>query len=89
MEENYMNNSNSKVSELVEIQLQCDKIINLSKVLQGYVMDWRGQRIRVKFLNENKLPIRFMSGRYETMKERLNLMIYGLEEVHMRQIYQN
>lgn len=89
MEENYMNNSNSKVSELVEMQLQCDKIINLSKVLQGYVMDWRGQRIRVKFLNENKLPIRFMSGRYETMKERLNLMIYGLEEVHMRQIYQN
>lgn len=88
MEENYMNNSNSKVSELVEMQLQCDKIINLSKVLQGYVIDWRGQRIRVKFLNENKLPIRYMSGRYETMKERLHLMIYGLEEVHMRQTYQ-
>lgn len=80
---------NKDVKKLVEIQLLCDKIINLSQVLQAYVMDWRGQRIRVKFLNENKLPIRFMSGRYETMKERLNLMIYGLEEVHMRQIYQN
>lgn len=74
-------------SELIEIQLLCDKIINLSQVFEAYVMDWRGQRIRVKFLNENKLPIRFMSGRYETMKERLNLMIYGLEEVHMRQTY--
>ena len=83
-----MNNNKNNVSELVEIQLLCDKIINLSQVLQAYVMDWRGQRIRVKFLNENKLPIRFMSGRYETMKERLNLMIYGLEEVHMRQTYQ-
>jgi len=83
-----MNGNNKKVSELVEIQLLCDKIINLSQVLQGYVMDWRGQRIRVKFLNENKLTIRFMSGRYETMKERLNLMIYGLEEVYMRQTYQ-
>lgn len=83
-----MNNDKIKVPELIEIQLLCDKIINLSKVLQAYVMDWRGQRIRVKFLNEDKLPIRFMSGRYETMKERLNLMIYGLEEVHMRQTYQ-
>lgn len=83
-----MQNNKNKVSELVEIQLLCDKIINLSQVLESYVMDWRGQRIRVKFLNENKLPIRFMSGRYETMKERLNLMIYGLEEVHMRQTYQ-
>lgn len=82
-----MNNNKNNVSELVEIQLLCDKIINLSQVLQSYVMDWRGQRIRVKFLNENKLPIRFMSGRYETMKERLHLMIYGLEEVHMRQTY--
>lgn len=79
---------NKEVKQLVEIQLLCDKIINLSQVLQSYVMDWRGKRIRVKFLNENKLPIRFMSGRYETMKERLNLMIYGLEEVHMRQTYQ-
>lgn len=83
-----MQNNKNKVSELVEIQLLCDKIINLSQVLESYVMDWRGKRIRVKFLNENKLPIRFMSGRYETMKERLNLMIYGLEEVHMRQTYQ-
>jgi len=80
---------NKDVKKLVEIQLLCDKIINLSQVLQSYVMDWRGKRIRVKFLNENKLPIRFMSGRYETMKERLNLMIYGLEEVHMRRTYQN
>lgn len=79
---------NKDVKQLVEIQLLCDKIINLSQVLRGYVMDWRGQRIRVKFINESKLPIRFMSGRYETMKERLNLMIYGLEEVHMRQTYQ-
>lgn len=89
MEVNYMNNSNKEVRELVEIQLLCDKIINLSQVLQAYVMDWKGQRIRVKFLNENKLPIRYMSGRYETMKERLNLMIYGLEETHMRRTYQN
>lgn len=84
-----MNNSEIKVSELVEIQLLCDKIINLSQVLQVYVMDWKGQRIRVKFLNDKKLPIRYMSGRYETMKERLNLMIYGLEETHMRRTYQN
>lgn len=84
-----MNNNNKETRELVEIQLLCDKIINLSQVLQAYVMDWRGQRIRVKFLNENKFPVRYMSGRYETMKERLNLMIYGLEEVHMRQTYQN
>lgn len=83
-----MNNSEIKVPELIEIQLLCDKIINLSQVLQAYIMDWRGQRIRVKFLNENKLPIRYMSGRYETMKERLNLMIYGLEETHMRRTYQ-
>lgn len=83
-----MNNDKNNVSELVEIQLLCDKIINLSQVLQAYVMDWRGQRIRVKFLNGNKLPVRYMSGRYETMKERLHLMIYGLEEVHMRQTYQ-
>lgn len=83
-----MNNNKNNVRELVEIQLLCDKIINLSQVLQAYVMDWRGQRIRIKFLNENKLPVRYMSGRYETMKERLNLMIYGLEEVHMRQTYQ-
>lgn len=89
MEVNYMNNSNNGVRQLVEIQLLCDKIINLSQVLQAYVMDWKGQRIRVKFLNENKLPIRYMSGRYETMKERLNLMIYGLEETHMRRTYQN
>ena len=79
---------NKDVKQLVEIQLLADKIISLSQVLQSYVMDWRGQRIRVKFLNENKLPVRFMSGRYETMKERLHLMIYGLEEVHMRQTYQ-
>lgn len=84
-----MNNSEIKVSELVEIQLLCDKIINLSQVLQVYVMDWKGQRIRVKFLNDKKFPIRYMSGRYETMKERLNLMIYGLEETHMRRTYQN
>lgn len=84
-----MNNNNKEVGELVEIQLLCDKIINLSQVLQAYVMDWKGQRIRVKFLNDNKLPIRYMSGRYETMKERLNLMIYGLEETHMRRTYQN
>lgn len=84
-----MNNNNKEVRELVEIQLLCDKIMNLSQVLQAYVMDWKGQRIRVKFLNENKLPIRYMSGRYETMKERLNLMIYGLEETHMRRTYQN
>lgn len=83
-----MNNNSNKVSELVEIQLLCDKIINLSQVLRGCIMDWRGQRIRVKFLNENKLPVRYMSGRYEIMKERLHLMIYGLEEVHMRQTYQ-
>ena len=83
-----MQNNKNKVRELVEIQLLCDKVINLSQVLQAYVMDWRGQRIRVKFLNENKLPIRYMSGRYETMKERLNLMIYGLEETHMRRMYQ-
>lgn len=89
MEVNYMNNSNNEVRELVEIQLLCDKIISLSQVLKSYVMDWRGKRIRVKFLNENKLPIRYMSGRYETMKERLNLMIYGLEETHMRRTYQN
>lgn len=84
-----MNNNNKEVRKLVEIQLLCDKVINLSQVLQAYVMDWKGQRIRVKFLNENKLPIRYMSGRYETMKERLNLMIYGLEETHMRRTYQN
>lgn len=89
MEVNYMNNNNKEVRKLVEIQLLCDKVINLSQVLQAYVMDWKGQRIRVKFLNENKLPIRYMSGRYETMKERLNLMIYGLEETHMRRTYQN
>lgn len=88
MEGGYMQNNKNKVRELVEIQLLCDKVINLSQVLQAYVMDWRGQRIRVKFLNENKLPIRYMSGRYETMKERLNLMIYGLEETHMRRMYQ-
>lgn len=75
-------------NELIEIQLLCDKIISLSQVLKSYVMDWRGQRIRVKFMNENKLPIRYMSGRYEAMKERLHLMIYGLEDVHMRQTYQ-
>lgn len=79
---------NKDAKNLVEIQLLCDKIINLSQVLQAYVMDWKGQRIRIKFLNENKLPIRYMSGRYETMKERLNLMIYGLEETHMRRTYQ-
>ena len=79
---------NKDVKQLVEIQLLADKIISLSQVLQSYVMDWKGQRIRIKFLNENKLPVRFMSGRYETMKERLHLMIYGLEEVHMRQTYQ-
>lgn len=84
-----INNNKIKVPELIEIQLLCDKIINLSQVLQSYVMDWRGQRIRVKFLNENKLPIRYMSGCYETMKERLNLMVYGLEETHMRRTYQN
>lgn len=88
MEGNYMNNSNREVKELVEIQLLADRIISLSQVLQAYVMDWKGQRIRIKFLNENKLPIRYMSGRYETMKERLNLMIYGLEETHMRRTYQ-
>ena len=76
MEEKYMNNNKNNVSELIEIQLLCDKIINLSQVLQAYVMDWRGKRIRIKFLNENKLPIRYMSGRYETMKERLHLMVY-------------
>lgn len=74
--------------KLIEIQLLCDKIISLSQVLQAYEMDWKCQRIRIKFLNENKLPIRYMSGRYETMKERLNLMIYGLEETHMRRTYQ-
>lgn len=79
---------NKDVNKLVEIQLLADKIISLSQVLQAYVMDWKGQRIRIKFLNENKLPIRYMSGRYETMKERLNLMIYGLEETHMRRTYQ-
>lgn len=89
MEENYMKNSNSKVSELVEIQLLADKVISLSQVLKSYVMDWRGQRIRIKFFNEGKLPVRYMSGRYETIKERLHLMVYGLEEVHMRRIYQN
>lgn len=83
-----MNNNNNKVSELVEIQLLCDKIINLSQVLQAYVMDWRGKRIRIKFLNENKIPIRYISGRYENIKERLNLIVYGLEETHMRRIYQ-
>lgn len=79
---------NKDVKKLVEIQLLADRIISLSQVLQAYVMDWKGQRIRIKFLNENKLPIRYMSGRYETMKERLNLMIYGLEETHMRRTYQ-
>lgn len=88
MEVNYMNNSNNEVRELVEIQLLCDKIINLSQVLQAYVMDWKGQRIRIKFMDENKLPIRYVSGRYERVKERLHLVIYGLEEVHMRQTYQ-
>lgn len=83
-----MNNNNNKVSELIEIQLLCDKIINLSQVLQAYVMDWRGQRIRIKFMNESKVPIRYISGRYEALKERLNLIVYGLEEVHMRQTYQ-
>lgn len=83
-----MYNNAKEVRQLVEIQLLCDKIINLSQVLQAYVMDWKGQRIRVKFLNDDKLPIRYMSGRYETMKERLNLMIYGLEETHMRRTYQ-
>lgn len=83
-----MNKNNNKVPELIEIQLLCDKVINLSQVFDAYVMDWRGCRIRVKFLNKDKLPIRFMSGRYETMKERLHLMIYGLEEVHMRRTYQ-
>ena len=84
-----MNNNNNKVSELIEIQLLCDKIINLSQVLQAYVIDWRGKRIRIKFMNEFKVPVRYMSGRYESMKERLHLMIYGLEEVHMRKTYQN
>lgn len=74
--------------KLIEIQLLCDKIISLSQVLQAYEMDWRGQRIRIKFFNERKFPIRYMSGRYETMKERLHLMVYGLEEVHMRRTYQ-
>lgn len=84
-----MQNNKNKVPELIKIQLLCDKVINLSQVLQGYVMDWRGQRIRIKFLDENKLPIRYVSGRAEKVIERLNIVIYGLEEVHMRQTYQN
>ena len=79
---------NKDVKKLVEIQLLCDKIINLSQVLNGYEMSWRGNRIVIKFTKSPKQPIRYMSGRYETMKERLKLMIYGLEEVHMRQTYQ-
>lgn len=83
-----MYNSEIKVPELIEIQLLCDKIINLSQVLEAYVMDWRGKRIRIKFMNEFKVPVRYMSGRYQNLKERLNLMIYGLEETHMRRTYQ-
>lgn len=74
--------------KLIEIQLLADKVISLSQVLQAYEIDWCGQRIRIKFFNERKLPIRYMSGRYKTMKERLNLMVYGLEETHMRRTYQ-
>lgn len=88
MEVNYMNNGEIKVPELVELQLLCDKVINLSQVLDAYVMDWRGKRIRVKFLNKFKVPTRYMSGRYQSLKERLHIMIYGLEEVHMRRTYQ-
>lgn len=84
-----MKNNKNNVSELIEIQLLCDKIISLSQVLEAYVIDWRGKRIRIKFLNEFKVPVRYMSGRYNNLKERLNLMIYGLEDVHMRQTYQN
>lgn len=84
-----MNENNNKVSELIEIQLRADKIIKLSQVLKSYVMDWRGKRVRIKFLDENKVPVRYMSGRYQNLKERMNLMIYGLEEVHMRQTYNN
>lgn len=73
---------------LIEIQLLADKVISLSQVLKSYEMDWKCQRIRIKFFNNNKLPVRYMSGRYETMKERLHLMVYGLEEVHMRRTYQ-
>lgn len=83
-----MNYREIKVPELIEIQLLCDKIINLSQVLQSYVMDWRGKRIRVKFMNEFKVPVRYMSGRYQNLKERLNLIVYGLEETHMRRAYQ-
>lgn len=75
--------------KLIEIQLLADKVISLSQVLKSYEMDWKCQRIRIKFFNDNKFPVRYMSGRYETMKERLHLMVYGLEEVHMRQTYQN
>lgn len=74
--------------KLIEIQLLADKVISLSQVLKSYEMDWKCQRIRIKFFNDNKFPVRYMSGRYETMKERLHLMIYGLEEVHMRRTYQ-
>ena len=76
-------------TELIEIQLLADKIVNLSQVLKSYVIDWRGKRIRIKFMDENKVPIRYMSGRYQNLKERMNLMIYGLEETHMRRTYQN
>lgn len=74
--------------KLIEIQLLADKVISLSQVLKSYEMDWKCQRIRIKFFNDNKFPVRYMSGRYETMKERLHLMVYGLEEVHMRRTYQ-
>lgn len=74
--------------KLIEIQLLADKVISLSQVLKSYEMDWKCQRIRIKFFNESRFPVRYMSGRYETMKERLHLMIYGLEEVHMRRTYQ-
>lgn len=74
--------------KLIEIQLLADKVISLSQVLKSYEMYWRNQRIKIKFLDENEMPIRYMSGRYETMKEKLNLMIYGLEETHMRRTYQ-
>lgn len=74
--------------KLIEIQLLADKVISLSQVLKSYEMDWKCQRIRIKFFNDNKFPVRYMSGRYDVMKERLHLMIYGLEEVHMRRTYQ-
>lgn len=74
--------------ELIEIQLLADKVISLSQVLKSYVMDWKGKRIRIKFMDDNKIPIRYVSGRYENVKTRLNIVKYGLEEVHMREIYQ-